>query len=67
MLQGAEDAFMEACAQCATDKDCEQERDKIRSGRGRFGYNVCVAKAAKPADKKPAAKPAAAPAPAPSK
>jgi hypothetical protein len=72
MLKSAEDAFVEACVQCATDKACEQERERIRDGRGRFGYNVCAPTAAKPgttpAEKKPAtAKPAAAPAPAPSK
>jgi hypothetical protein len=78
LLRNAEDAFMEACAQCATDKACEQERDKIRSGRGRFGYNVCTPPGTKPAssttgdkkaagDTKPAAKPTATPAPAPSK
>jgi hypothetical protein len=71
MLKSAEDAFVEACVQCATDKACEQERERIRDGRGRFGNNVCAPTAAKPgtppADKKPAAKPAAAPAPAPSK
>jgi hypothetical protein len=63
MLQGREDAFMEACAQCASDKACEQERDRIRAGRGRFGYNVCAppkSTTAPAADKKvPAAKPAA--------
>ena len=65
MLQNAEDAFMQACAQCASDKDCEEERAKIRSGRGRFGYNVCVAKSAKPTDKKAAEKKPAEPAKAP--
>ncbi len=70
MLKNAEDAFMEACVQCASDKDCEDERVKIRSGKGRFGYNVCFMKGAKPADTKPAEKKPAAtakPPPTPSK
>ncbi len=68
LLMNAEEAFVQACVQCASDKDCEEERAKIRSGRGRFGYNVCFAKSTKPVDKKsvekkPAstAKPAATP------
>ena len=28
MLKSAEEAFMEACVQCASDKDCEEERDE---------------------------------------
>ena len=58
LLKSAEEAFVQACVQCATDKDCEDERAKIRSGRGRYGYNVCYVKGkgAKPADKKPAEK-----------
>ena len=54
MLQGAEDQFMEACAQCATDAACAEERTRIREGRGRFGFNVCAPP--------PPAKPATAPA-----
>jgi hypothetical protein len=42
MLQRAEDAFMLACLQCAADKTCEEERVRIRDGRGRFGYNACM-------------------------
>ena len=41
MLKTGEEAFMEACVQCASDAACEQERDRIRAGRGRMGYNVC--------------------------
>jgi hypothetical protein len=71
LLQGREDAFMEACAQCASDKACDEERDRIRSGRGRFGFNVCAPPktATTPAaDKKaPASKPAADPKPPTSK
>ena len=65
MLKGAEEAFMGACVQCASDKDCEEERVKIRSGKGRFGYNVCFAKSTKPVDKKATEKKPAAPAKAP--
>lgn len=65
MVKNAEEAFVQACIQCASDKDCEEERAKIRSGRGRFGYNVCYAKSAKPADKKGTEKKPAAPAKAP--
>ena len=63
MLKNAEEAFVQACVQCATDKDCEEERVKIRSGKGRFGYNVCFVKSTKPAEKKPAStsKPATTP------
>jgi hypothetical protein len=57
MISSAVDEFMLACAQCATDAACEQERDRIKDGRGRMGYNVCAPP--KPAgasgDKKPAA------------
>jgi hypothetical protein len=61
MVQQAEEAFMQACLQCAADATCEQERARIRDGRGRFGYNACMqgdanasAKTATPApDKKP--------------
>jgi hypothetical protein len=56
LVKSAEDAFMEACAQCATDKACEEERTRIRSGKGRFGYNVCAATQGKSADKKGADK-----------
>jgi hypothetical protein len=72
LLKQAEDAFLEACIQCASDKACEGERLKIRDGKGRYGYNVCVAtkttsgsKSAKPATtgSKPGG---AAPAPKPS-
>ncbi|MGA8892723.1 MAG: hypothetical protein WB493_14225 [Anaeromyxobacteraceae bacterium] len=48
MLKHGEDAFMEACVQCATDKACEQERDRIRAGKGRMGYNVCQPPGTKP-------------------
>jgi hypothetical protein len=48
MLKTGEDAFMEACVQCATDKACEQERDRIRAGKGRMGYNVCQPPGTKP-------------------
>jgi hypothetical protein len=72
MLKDAEEAFMEACAQCASDKACEEERAKIRDGHGRFGYNVCAVNAPKGTDKKapekkpaPATKPTATPAAAP--
>jgi hypothetical protein len=59
LLKSAEDVFMEACVQCASDKDCEEERDKILGGKGRYGYNVCVAKGTKTTDKKSAEKKAA--------
>ncbi len=42
MLQGSEDAFMEACQQCATDEQCAQERDRIKAGRARTGQNPCL-------------------------
>jgi hypothetical protein len=48
MLKHGEEAFMEACVQCATDKDCEQERDRIRAGKGRMGFNVCQPPGTKP-------------------
>jgi hypothetical protein len=67
LLKGAEQVFMDACVQCASDKDCEDERAKIREGKGRYGYNVCVAKGTgtKPTDKKtPEKKPVAGPKPA---
>jgi len=58
MLKKGEDFFMEACVQCATDKACEQERDRIRAGKGRMGYNVCQPPGTKPkgmdSGKKPA-------------
>jgi len=57
LLKDAEAMFVEACAQCATDGVCEEERGRIRAGRGRMGSNVCVPdadKAAKSGDKKPA-------------
>jgi hypothetical protein len=61
MVQQAEEAFMQACVQCAADATCEQERARIRDGRGRFGYNACMqgdasagTKSAQPApEKKP--------------
>ncbi len=71
MVKEAEEAFIEACIQCASDATCEEERVKIRDGRGRFGYNVCVAAATKKAPDKGAkssttsGKPAATPKPAP--
>jgi hypothetical protein len=54
LLQTAEANFMEACVQCASDKGCEQERTRIRDGRGKYGYNVCVIEAQKASGKKPA-------------
>ncbi len=42
MLQGSEDAFMEACQQCASDEQCAQERDRIKAGRARTGQNPCL-------------------------
>jgi hypothetical protein len=42
MVQQAEEAFLQACLQCAADATCEQERARIRDGRGRFGYNACM-------------------------
>jgi hypothetical protein len=42
LLEKAEEAFMQACLQCATDVACEEERVRIRDGRGRFGYNACM-------------------------
>jgi len=42
LLEKSEEAFMQACVQCATDKACEEERARIRDGRGRFGYNACM-------------------------
>jgi hypothetical protein len=61
MVQQAEEGFVQACLQCAADATCEQERARIRDGRGRFGYNACMqgdanasSKTAPPApDKKP--------------
>jgi hypothetical protein len=63
MLKGGEDAFMEACVQCATDAACEQERDRIRVGRGRMGHNVCQPPGTKPKgmEKEKKAAPAATP------
>jgi hypothetical protein len=68
MISSAEEGFMVACAQCTTDAACEQERDRIKAGRGRMGYNVCAPpkNTATPGDKKPASDgkaPATAPAP----
>jgi hypothetical protein len=60
LLQKSEEAFVLACAQCATDAACEEERVRIRDGRGRFGYNVCMQgdpKSPPPADAKKAATP----------
>jgi hypothetical protein len=65
MVKGREEAFMEACAQCASDEACEQERLRIRAGRGRFGSNLCDPTANKPASGKPAEKKAPATKPAP--
>ena len=59
MVQQANDAFMEACVQCATDKACEGERDKILQGKGRYGFNVCVGSKASSGSK--SGKPSAAP------
>jgi hypothetical protein len=42
LLETAQDAFMQACRQCATDAACEEERVRIRDGRGRFGFNICM-------------------------
>ncbi len=42
LLIRSEEAFVTACLQCATDKACEEERAKIRAGKGRFGYNACM-------------------------
>jgi hypothetical protein len=42
LLEKAEEAFMLACLQCATDTACEAERVRIRDGRGRFGFNACM-------------------------
>lgn len=69
LLKNAEEAFVQACVQCASDKDCEEERAKIRAGRGRYGYNVCYVKGkdAKPADKKSTEKKPASPATTPPK
>jgi hypothetical protein len=56
LLEKSEEAFMQACLQCATDAACEEERVRIRDGRGRFGYNACMQgdppPASKPADAK---------------
>jgi hypothetical protein len=61
LLEKSEEAFMQACVQCATDKACEEERVRIRDGRGRFGYNACMQGDPKtsppPADAKKAATP----------
>jgi hypothetical protein len=71
MVKEAEEAYLEACIQCASDKACEDERAKIRDGRGRFGSNVCVVASTKKAPDKGAkppattGKPAASPKPAP--
>jgi hypothetical protein len=42
LIQKSEEAFVQACLQCASDAVCEQERARIRDGRGRFGYNACM-------------------------
>lgn len=64
MIRKGEEAYMEACVQCATDKACDEERDRIRAGRGRMGQNVCseqlLKQQGKDAKKDPAKKPAAA-------
>ena len=42
LVQKSEEAFVQACVQCASDAACEEERVRIRDGRGRFGYNACM-------------------------
>lgn len=42
LLETAEQSFMVACLQCATEAACEEERVRIRDGRGRFGFNACM-------------------------
>ena len=42
LLETAEQAFVQACLQCATEAACEEERVRIRDGRGRFGFNACM-------------------------
>jgi hypothetical protein len=41
-VQGKEQAFMVACQACASEAACEEERVKIRDGRGRLGFAPCV-------------------------
>ena len=56
LLEQASQDFMVACVQCATDQACEKESERIRSGRGRSGYNICAPpkpSTPAPADKKP--------------
>ena len=52
MLQRSEELFRVACVQCASDAACEQEIARIKDGRGRFGYNVCMNPEEKPAPAK---------------
>ena len=42
MVERAEEVFVTACLQCASEQICEEERARIRAGKGRFGYNACM-------------------------
>jgi hypothetical protein len=41
LITETEQRFMDACQACAKPQVCEAEREKIRSGSGRFGSNPC--------------------------
>jgi hypothetical protein len=51
LMRDSEANFMDACKVCADNDKCESDRDAIKSGDGKLGFNPCAAEKASTASK----------------